>query len=212
VGAHEPQLAKFGKPPTVHFLSAGATIGAPRTVARTVEQASMATKLKGLQMQLAPRKSQLSLRPVAVTALLLLLSCAPAVNASGALRFDQPANVILSQLQLIQADAKAGKNGWDNISVEKKTEFASMQERVFALLEGKGSAADLQQTEQADLANALERINALAKAADDERKVCKRERATGSNFPITTCSTVGELRRQREATQNTLHTQGRTGP
>ena len=163
-------------------------------------------------MRLIPRKSPRSIQAAAIAVMVLLLIGAPAAHASGTLRADQPAKDILTQLQLIQADAKAGKNGWDNISVEKKTELTSMQERVFALLEGKGSAADLQDAEQTDLANALARINALAKAAEDERKVCYRERATGSNFPITTCSTVGELRRRREATQNTLHTQKRTGP
>ena len=123
---------------------------------------------------------------------------------TGELHPNQPANQILTQLQKIQADAKAGKRGWDNISVEKKNELASIQERVTALLTGKGSAADLPETDRADLTTALDRINALAKEADDERQICIRERVVGSNFPINNCSTVGERRRQREASQNSV--------
>jgi len=139
-----------------------------------------------------------------MAALLLLLIGAPAVAASGTLRADQSADEIVIQQQQIQADAQAGRNGWDSISPEKKSELASKQQRIFALLEGKRSVADLYPSDQVELANALEWIKALATNAEDERQVCRRERTTGSNRTTTNCSTVGEIRRRREATKDAM--------
>jgi hypothetical protein len=162
------------------------------------------TITKEARMQLIARKSPHSLRHAALALMLVLVIGAPAVHAAGQLRPDQPASEILTGLQKIQADAKAGKRGWDNISVEKKGELTSMQERVVALLEGKRSAADLQLAERVDLTTTLDKINTLAKEADDQRQVCIRERVVGSNFPINNCSTVAERRRLREASQNSM--------
>ncbi|HJW46872.1 MAG TPA: hypothetical protein VJ484_10350 [Lysobacter sp.] len=143
--------------------------------------------------------------PAAVAALLLLLIGAPAVEASGGtIRTDQSVDEIVIQQQQIQADAKAGRNGWDSISPDKKSELASKQQRIFALLEGKHSVADLYPSDQVELANALEWIKALATNAEDERQVCTRERTTGSNRTTTSCSTVGEIRRRREATKDAM--------
>ncbi len=142
--------------------------------------------------------------PAAVAALLLLFIGSPAVEASDAIRADQSVDEIVIQQQQIQADAKAGKNGWETISPEQKSELASKQQRIFALLEGKHTVADLYPSDQVELANALEWIKALATNAEDERQVCTRERTTGSNRTTTTCSTVGEIRRRREASKDAM--------
>ena len=142
--------------------------------------------------------------PAAVAALLLLLIGVPAVEASGALRTDQAVDEIVIQQQQIQADAKAGRNGWDSIAPEKKSELATRQQRIFALLEGKRRVADLYPSDQVELANNLEWIKALATNAEDQRQVCTRERTTGSNRTTTSCSTVGEIRRRREATKDAM--------
>jgi hypothetical protein len=142
--------------------------------------------------------------PAAVAALLLQLIGAPAVEASGTIRTDQSVDEIVIQQQQIQADARAGRNGWDSISPGQKSELASKQQRIFALLEGKRSVADLYPGDQVELANAMEWIKALATNAEDERQVCTRERTTGSNRTTTSCSTVGEIRRRREATKDAM--------
>jgi hypothetical protein len=140
--------------------------------------------------------------PAAVAALLLI--GAPAVAASDTLRTDQSVDEIVIQQQQIQADARADRNGWDTISAEKKSELALKQERIFTLLEGKRRVADLYPSDQVELANALEWIKALATNAEDERQVCRRERTTGSNRTTTSCSTVGEIRRRREASKDAM--------
>ncbi|HUH90339.1 MAG TPA: hypothetical protein VLZ76_06750, partial [Lysobacter sp.] len=46
----------------------------------------------------------------------------------------------------------------------------------------------------------------LARAADDSRLVCRRERPTGSKMPVNLCKTVAERRRVREGDKHFLMT------
>lgn len=142
-----------------------------------------------------------SFRPAALAVVLVFLAGASAAHAARPVTATQAPDAILTQVNKIHAEAVAGKRGWDNISAEKKTQLTTARDRVVALLDGKKKASDLQETERVELAQVLDNINTLAKEADDERMVCTRERAVGSNFPIETCMTVAERRRQREADQ-----------
>lgn len=150
------------------------------------------------------KKSPRWFRPVVLAVALALLAGASAAHAAKELAISQSTDTILSELGKIQAEAKAGKRGWDNISKEKRDEVTTQGDRVVALLDGKKSAKELQPEERTELTTALERINTLAKEAEDERMVCTRERKVGSNFPVNTCMTVAERRRQREQSQQSM--------
>jgi hypothetical protein len=157
-----------------------------------------------MRMQLIARKFSRSMRPAVLAVALVFLAGASAAHAAKELAISQSPATILSELGKIHAEAVAGKRGWDNISKEKRDEVTTQRDRVVALLDGKKSAKDLQPEERTELATVLERINTLAKEAEDERMVCTRERKVGSNFPVNTCMTVAERRRQREQSQQSM--------
>ena len=76
------------------------------------------------------------------------------------------------------------------------------------LLEGKQTIADLNPDQQIKAANLLESIKAAVTGAEDQRKVCTRERKIGSNFTQRVCRTAGEMRAEREATRTGLERGG----
>lgn len=123
---------------------------------------------------------------------------------AGALRTEQSVAEIVAQQQKIQAEAKKGDRGWDAIPMAERTELFSKQERLFALLENKEIIGDLNENDQVEVANTLEWINALANNAEGERKVCGRERKTGSNRMTTVCRTAKSIRRDREMAQDAI--------
>jgi hypothetical protein len=154
-------------------------------------------------MSLTANKSPRSIRPAALAVMLVFLAGASVAHAAKPMSINNAPDVIRQQVDKIHLDAKAGKRGWDNISAEKRTQFTAARDQVFSLLDGKKSAAQLEEAQRAELAQALDTINTLAREAEDERMVCTRERAVGSNFPIETCMTVAQRRAQREASQAT---------
>jgi hypothetical protein len=158
-------------------------------------------------MQLTAKKSPRSFRPAALAVVLMLLAGVSVAHAAKPMNINQTADVLREQVKKIDADAKAGKRGWDNVSSAKKTRFTEARDQVFALLDGKKSAAQLEVDQRTELASALDTINTLAKEADDERMVCTREHKVGEFRPIETCMTVGERRRQREADQGSMERQ-----
>ena len=153
------------------------------------------------------KNSLRSFRPAALAVMLVFLAGASAAHAARPVTATQAPDAIRTQVDKIHAEAKAGKRGWDNISAEKKTQLTTARDRVVALLDGKKNAAELQEQERTELTQVLNDINTLAKEADDERMVCTREKAVGSNFPIETCMTVAQRRAQREASQDSTERQ-----
>ena len=160
-------------------------------------------------MLLTAKKSPRLFRPSVIAVMLVLLAGASAAHAAKPMTINQSPDTLREQIDKMHLDAKAGKRGWDNVSAEKRTQFTAARDQVFALLDGKKNAAQLEEAQRTELAGALNTINTLATEAEDERMVCTRERKVGSNFPIETCMTVAERRRQREASQSSMELQNR---
>lgn len=118
---------------------------------------------------------------------------------------DQPVKDIIEQQQRIRADVTAVRNGWDEISQAQRETLLRQQDQVFIMLEGKQTIADLAPQRQVEVANLLESIKATITGVEDERRICTRERKVGSHFPARVCRTVGQIRREREATRDALH-------
>ena len=117
---------------------------------------------------------------------------------------------IVSQQREIRADVKAEKNGWDNIAADKRQELLGKQDQLMVLIDGKQTLDELTPTDHATAVQTLEWIDAMASKADDERQVCRRERATGTNRIATVCRSVGDMKRQREQAKAAWQ-QGRQG-
>ena len=89
-----------------------------------------------------------------------------------------------------------------NIAADKRQELLGKQDQLMQLIDGKQTLDELAPADQSTAVQTIEWIDALAAKADDERQVCTRERATGTNRPTTVCRSVGDMRRQREQALN----------
>lgn len=144
---------------------------------------------------------------------LLLVLALMAVNPAAIARTDdlditQPVPAIVEQQQRIREEVLAQRNGWDEVPPAKRNAVLRDQDEVFMLLEGKQTIADLKPDQQVKVANLLESINAAITGAEDERKICTRERKVGSNFTQRICRRAGDIRAEREATRTGLERGG----
>jgi hypothetical protein len=60
---------------------------------------------------------------------------------------------------------------------------------------------DWQQSEKVALFNAQEEVNGILKHNDNNRLICEHRAPVGSNVPVTTCNTYGELADRRSHSQ-----------
>jgi len=81
-------------------------------------------------------------------------------------------------------------------------------DKIAALLRKHGSASKLNDSEQVDLMNAQERINAVLTRNEGNRLICTMESRLGTNFKHKVCRTQAEIdgirRNSQEGFQNTL--------
>jgi hypothetical protein len=66
---------------------------------------------------------------------------------------------------------------------------------------------DWQQSEKVALFNAQEEVNGILKHNDNNRLICEHHAPVGSNVPVTTCETFGELADRRSHSQKYLSDQ-----
>lgn len=136
------------------------------------------------------------------TVLLALAALAVAGAAQADNGSSQRVSDIVSEQAQIRADAKAEKNGWDNIPLEKRQELIETQDQLMLLLDGKQTLGDLAPPERKAATQQLDRINALALEAENERMVCMREKLTGTNRTQRVCRSVGDMKRWREGAKD----------
>lgn len=73
------------------------------------------------------------------------------------------------------------------------------------LLQEHSSGNDLPNSDKLVLVNAQEEVNGILRHNDVNRLVCERRAPVGSNIPVTTCQTFGEIENQRRASLNQLN-------
>jgi hypothetical protein len=140
------------------------------------------------------------------TARMLLLALALAFAGSAQAGNDDSERIsdIVSEQQRIRADAKAEERGWDNIPLEKRQELLKTQDQLMLLVDGKQTLGDLAPAERKDAVQKLERIQALALEAENERMVCMREKLTGTHRTQRVCRSVGDMKRWRESAKDVI--------
>ena len=109
------------------------------------------------------------------------------------------ARAIRKQQEQIRSEAEARSGRYKDLSEARRIELLQRQAVVMRLTEGVTQTTELKEEQQIELFNALESIEAIVNAAEDERMVCERHRPIGSNRPQTICKTVAERRAEREA-------------
>lgn len=135
---------------------------------------------------------------IAVAATLL----ASTAFAASTIDTTQRIDAIVAQQQRIRTEVQAHKNGWEDVPAATRYQVLRDQDRLFTMLEGKQVIGDLPADRQLEAANLLENIKAAVTGAEDQRKVCTRERKVGSNFTQRVCRTVAQIRKEREAARD----------
>lgn len=137
-------------------------------------------------------------------ALVLAVGAIGPAMAQATIDKTQKVDGIVAKQNQIRTDVQAARNGWETLTPEKRNEVLQQQDQVLSLLQGKQTIGDLAPDQQVEVTNLLSAIETTASGAEDERIVCARERKVGSNMPQRVCRTVGQMRREREATQSQL--------
>ncbi len=72
---------------------------------------------------------------------------------------------------------------------------------IGAMLKKSGAAAAMSQEDKIRLFNTQEHLNGLLTHSDSNRLVCERRAPVGTNIPVNTCKTVGEIEKNRRDSQ-----------
>ncbi|MGO1072056.1 hypothetical protein [Lysobacter sp. CA199] len=127
--------------------------------------------------------------------LFLATTCATAVAATEPAPFDAAA--VLEQQKQIRSDAEAGRGAYGELNAATRQELRSRQDRLGKLLDGRRyqelSDADRDQAHQ-DLAW----IQQAGSAKAEERLICERVRAIGSNRVERVCKTASQRRDEQK--------------
>lgn len=104
----------------------------------------------------------------------------------------------------LAAQVRDGKGMFADMPEAERSRLANHQQRIAALIGDRTDVQGLSADDRVELFNLLEQVKSMVARAEDDRKVCERVRAVGSNRIKTVCSTVGERRREKEDAQNNL--------
>lgn len=137
-------------------------------------------------------------------AVLLAVAVVPSVQADDVLQLQSSPAEIRSAQDALKGAVERKEGDFAGLSDEERQRILDKQAAIYALIEGKQSAAELGEEDKRQLVNALEEVKALVTRAEDERMVCQRVRVIGSNRPENKCMTVRQRREMRER----LQTQG----
>lgn len=96
------------------------------------------------------------------------------------------------------------KGAYGGISGNDSAAVSNDLDKIAALLGKRGSAAKLNDSEQVDLMNAQERINAVLTRNEGNRLICSMQERTGTNFKQKVCRTQAEIDQIRRNSQQGL--------
>jgi len=115
------------------------------------------------------------------------------VAADTAQKFNDVAAAVRKEMQ-------AGGR-YEFIRADEKAKAETDLETMGAMLQKSGSASAMSEADQLKLFNTQEHLNGILSHSDANRLVCQKDRPVGSNIPVTTCKTFGEIERNRRDAQ-----------
>lgn len=130
-----------------------------------------------------------------VVGLILAMSCAMASASDEKPAFD--AAGVLEQQKQIRADVEASRGSYGQLNPATRQELRSRQDRLNKLLEGRG----YDQLNEAERAQARQEIEWIAQAGADkeeDRMICERVRAIGSNRVERVCKSASQRREEQK--------------
>lgn len=140
-----------------------------------------------------------------VAALALSLALAGAAMAQDGVEITDSRDAIVAQQTQLRAQVVAKQGGFKDLSQREREDMMVVQDRVLALLQPVKTIEELDADQRLALFNDLQRVAAMAKHAEDNRKVCERTRATGSNRYQVVCMTALEYERNKARAQEQMN-------
>ena len=114
------------------------------------------------------------------------------------------AREIVEQQTRIRSEVLSGKGAFKEMDASVRNELLRNQELVIDLLKDKELTTQLSDADQLRVSNSISSLIAAVKNAEDDRMVCRREKATGSHRPETICKTVAQRRLEREQAKDSM--------
>ena len=128
---------------------------------------------------------------------------APVAAASGGkVRIDDVGEYLDHQ-HALRRDVEHGKR-FKHVDGQSKRALLAAQDRIFSILEGRGSVDELTPQQQVDLYNAQNVVNGVVADAELDREVCRREKQIGSNRVKLVCLSAREWREVHDNTQRDM--------
>ena len=102
--------------------------------------------------------------------------------------------------------AEMGEGGrFEFVNAAERAKLEEALRKMDLLFQTHESVAEMNKTDQVELFNQQEIINAILKNRDSDRIICKREKKLGSNLGQTQCMSYGERERIRRESQQELN-------
>lgn len=128
-------------------------------------------------------------------ALVAILACSVAVASQ---KSTLAISAITSQQSEIRAGVQAGTGRYKGLSAKTKAELLSRQSEVLALVNGKQSAAELNEADRLTVFNHLEWIEAAINDESGDELVCTRTKKLGTNRAERVCKTARQIEEEKE--------------
>lgn len=147
---------------------------------------------------------------LAVVASLLLLSAgvAQAAKKNDVFVAGKP---LAEQIQRIEVEMGDGKT-YSELKLEDRSRVREALGRMRITLERFPDESRIPDVAKPDLFNDQQVVNTvLTQAREDSRLICRREKATGSNFAVTQCLTLAERERNKNDAQQRINRAQRVG-
>lgn len=144
----------------------------------------------------------------AVAALLLLAAGGAQAAKEDVFSSGKP---LAEQLQRIDGELNDGKT-YSELKLEDRSRVREAMGRMRITLERYPAESAIPPAARTDLFNDQQIVNTvLTQAREDSRLICRREKATGSNFAVTQCFTLAQRERMKEDARRQLNTAQRVG-
>lgn len=109
----------------------------------------------------------------------------PAVNADTKDTFEAVSSWVRKQM--------AADGRYAHVTADERSKVNADLDAMGKLFDARGAVTQMSPEEKMTLLNRQEEVNATLAKRDRERLICSNERPVGSNLPVRTCRTAGEI-------------------
>ncbi|QIO89280.1 hypothetical protein G9274_002965 [Stenotrophomonas rhizophila] len=170
-------------------------------------------KVTGIQSAFTPSKEWLGMkRMTKVLATAALLMCvATAADAAPKKEVFESGKPLAEQITRIEIELNDGET-YSELALPERSRVREALTRMRAVVEQYPEQKALPESARMALFNDQQVVNTvLTQAREDSRLICKREKAIGSNFPVTQCMTVAQRERIKAQAQGRMDKTQRVG-